>query len=108
MRTVFLVAVTWRRITIAYVAVSAVFLFASALDWAPAGALWLLFGLFGPLAWVFWSVPLYLLATIAFALSVLGAVILQGRSSAPGGGRYWLLPAVMWLTLGAWAVLVDV
>jgi len=99
---------SWRRSTAANVALSAVFLFALALNWAPAGALWLLYGLFGPVTWLFWSVPLFLLATIAFALSVLGAVILQGRSSLPGWGLYWLLPASVWLALGAWAMLVSV
>jgi len=41
-------------------------------------------------------------------LSVLGAVFLEGRSSAAVWGCYWLLPAVVWFALGAWALLVNV
>jgi hypothetical protein len=96
---------SWRR---AFVAVSAVFLLASALLWTPAGPLTFAFALLGPLAWLLWGVPLFFMATIAFALAVLGAVFLEGRSSAPGSWRYWLLPAVVWFALGAWALLVNV
>jgi hypothetical protein len=99
---------SWRRTTTAYVAVSAVVLVASALVWTPAGPLTFAFALLGPIAWLFWGVPLFLMAIIAFALSVLGAVALQGRSSALGWGCYWLLPAVVWIALGAWALLVNV
>jgi len=99
---------SWRLTVAAYVTLSAVFLIASPLDRAPASAVWLLSAVFGPVTWLIWGVPLYFLATITFALSVLGAVTMQGRSTAPRSGRYWLLPAVVWLALGAWAVLFTV
>jgi len=99
---------SWRRTTTTYVAVGAAFLLASAPVWTPAGPLTWAFALLGPVAWLFWGVPLFFMATIVFALSVLGAVFLQGRSSAAGWGCYWLLPAVVWFALGAWALLVNV
>lgn len=96
---------SWRRAITAYVIISAVFLLAS--SFARTSFAYG-FALFGPIAWLLWGVPLYLMATVAFALSVLGAVVLRGRSSTPGSGGYWLLPAVVWLALGAWALLVNV
>lgn len=97
--------IRWERAVAAYVVLGAIcLLLSTVLDSIPAAALPFLFALFGPSSWLFWGfaiAPLYLLASTVFALALLGAVFLSSTRSARRAS--FLLPLLVWLSLGIWA-----
>ncbi len=101
----------WKWALVGYLALSSLSLLASeGLDKLPEPMVRPLFLLLGPTAWLLWGSPttlLYMVATMVFAASVFGTVLL--RLQTPGIGRLALcLCGFVWLLLGLWAWSLNV